>query len=160
MECIINGTKVKYEGGQIYKFCKYRLDSKEETWIMLKGSARPDGRIRILINHKSYYKYRVLYKIANPEWDIENSSNSIDHININCKDNSLENLRPATQLQQILNRKCMTSAKGYIWCKANQKWKARIVIDGKTKYLGLFDLESDAHQAYLNAVAKYRPYLL
>jgi len=158
MECIINGTKVKNVGGDIYKFGKKKWSSNEETWFILKGYTRLDGYIAIQMNYKLYLKHRLLYKIANPNWDIDDlrPNNSIDHINIDCRNNSLENLRPATRLQQNLNRKCMINVKGYTWIEKLKKWVARISINNKNKYLGQFELESDARQAYLDAVAKHR----
>ena len=162
MECIINETKIKYEDGQIWKFGKYRPKSKKETWFILKGTTQSNGRIRIMVNFKLYLKHRLLYKLANPDWNIEDTgqNNSIDHINIDCTDNSLENLRVATALQQNLNQKRVINAKGYHWIEKLQKWIARIQIDNNQKHLGHFVKEEDARQAYLNAVDKYRPSLL
>jgi hypothetical protein len=150
----INGCLLKNVDGDIYKFGKFRHTSKEETWFMLPGNIKPDGRIQIKINGKKYYKHRLLYKLSHPDWDIENSgpNNTIDHIDIDCKNNSLNNLRTATALQQVLNRKCVINAKGYTWNKRYQKWEAQIQIDGKKKHLGYFVLEVDARQAYLTAV--------
>ena len=159
MECIINGIKVKYEDGMVWKFGKKMYNSKKETWFILKGT--------ILINKKTGYKYhrtgingkqyitsRILYKLMHPEWDIEDSSknNTIDHISINSLDNSLENLRTATWSEQMLNKKRVINAKGYTWREDLQKWQAMISINGKQKHLGRFELEADARQAYLNAV--------
>jgi hypothetical protein len=161
MECIINGTKIKYEDDKIWVFGRQR-SSKEETWYVLKGNIQTlkSGykRHRTGINGKQYTTARILYKLSHLEWDIEDSgpNNTIDHISINSLDNRIENLRTATMAQQTLNRKCMIDVKGYYWCKASQKWKAQISIDGEYKYLGYFDLEADARQAYLDAVAKHR----
>lgn len=151
----INGSLLKNVDGEIWKFGKKMWKSKKETWFMLKGAIRPDGRIQICINGKLYRKHRLIYKLANPEWDIDNSAsiNTIDHINIDYRDNSLDNLRVATMVEQSLNRKCMATAKGYHWRKDLQKWHSKININGKSKHLGLFEKEEDAKQAYLNAVS-------
>ncbi len=156
MECIILGCRLKTVDGNIYKLRIYK--SEEEKWVMLKGTTDTHGYIKIKISYKFYFKHRLLHKLANPEWNLDDSrkNNSIDHINIDCRDNSLENLRPATALQQVLNRKCVINAKGYSWDKRAQKWYAQIVVDRVHKFLGYFVLEADARQAYLNAVAKYR----
>ena len=41
--------------------------------------------------------------------------------------------------------------KGYSWSKSCNKWRAEIFIDGKNKYLGLFNTEEEARKAYLEA---------
>jgi hypothetical protein len=38
------------------------------------------------------------------------------------------------------------------WFKRYNKWKATIRIDGKQKYLGLFESELEASQAYQQAL--------
>jgi hypothetical protein len=159
MEGIINGTKIKYEDNKVWKFGKKKWTSKEETWFVLKGYINTDKSgykcHKTGINKKYYTTSRILYKLSHPEWDIENSkNNSIDHIDIQSLNNSLDNLRTATSSQQNLNRKCVINAKGYSWHKHMQKWHAYICLDGKLKYLGYFILEADARQAYLNAVAE------
>jgi hypothetical protein len=163
MECIINGTKVKYEGNMVWKFGKKRWTSKEETWQGLKGCIHTDKKTgykshETKINGKTYITARILYKLSHPEWDIGDSgpNNTIDHIDIQSLNNSLDNLRTATMAQQSLNRKCMMTAKGCCWCERDKKWYAHISLDGKQTFLGLFTLEADAHQAYLDAVDKYR----
>ncbi|KKM18075.1 hypothetical protein LCGC14_1669330 [marine sediment metagenome] len=44
--------------------------------------------------------------------------------------------------------------KGVSWAIANSKWQAYIRINGKTRYLGYFLEEEDAHAAYQNALAQ------
>ena len=159
MECIINGKKVKYEDNKVWVFGKKVWSSKEETWHVLKGNIDTNSygykRHRTYVNNKLYTTARILYKLSHPEWDIDDSgpNNTIDHIDIQSLNNSLDNLRTATTLQQNLNKKCVINQKGYSWHKRDQNWYAYINIDGKQKYLGSFVLEADARQAYLNAVA-------
>jgi hypothetical protein len=76
----------------------------------------------------------------------------IDHINGVRDDNRIENLRAVTQSQNQRNR---VNAKGYCWHKQNKKWQSQIKIDGKTKSLGYFQTEQEAHQAYLDAKEIY-----
>jgi hypothetical protein len=161
MDGIINGTKIKYEDNKVWKFGKKMWKSKEETWHVLKGCIHTlltTGYKRHItrINGRNYITARVLYKLSHPDWDIDDSSknNTIDHIDIQSLNNSLDNLRTATMAQQIVNRNYVINQKGYSWNKRAQKWRARISIDGKQKYLGYFVLEADARQAYLNAVAE------
>jgi hypothetical protein len=42
--------------------------------------------------------------------------------------------------------------KGYCWCKSMHKWMASMRVNGKRVYLGYYEKEEDARNAYLNAV--------
>jgi len=83
----------------------------------------------------------------------------IDHINLNKLDNRRENLRVCTHQQNQFNttkRSDNTSGfKGVYFDKQNQKFRASISIDGKNKYLGLFDTAEDAHECYKQAALKH-----
>ena len=79
-----------------------------------------------------------------------------DHINGNRLDNRRCNLRLATPLQNSQNRgrnKVSTSLyKGVCWKVENNKWQARIRVNGKQSHIGLYETEADAARAY-NAAA-------
>jgi len=75
-----------------------------------------------------------------------------DHIDGDTYNQSRSNLREVTHQQNHMNR---TRAKGYYWDKNARKWRAYICLNGKLKYLGLYDLESDAREAHLSAKAIY-----
>ena len=145
-ETIINDCEVKFYP-----------DSKE-LWIydfrtgdltLRKGNNSGNGYHQLVIGGKRFYKHRVIYKMYNIDWDIldRSKNNVIDHINNNRLDNDIKNLRLVTQQQNNFNRK----AKGCYFDKKINKWKALISKDRKTTFLGYFDNESDAHEAYLNA---------
>ena len=72
----------------------------------------------------------------------------VDHVDGDRKNNLLSNLQWVTKQQNSHN---IRSAKGYHWDKRCQKFMAKIKVDGKTKYLGLFETEADAHAAYCAA---------
>jgi hypothetical protein len=83
----------------------------------------------------------------------------IDHINTNPLDNRRENLRIATHRQNCKNKnkyKNNTSGfKGVSFDKKEQKFRARISIDGKRKFLGYFATAEAAHEEYKRAAVKY-----
>lgn len=83
-----------------------------------------------------------------------------DHINGIRYDNRLCNLRVVTRRENLCNKKCHregTTVSRYIGvCTAHSSkknpWLARICINGKTKYLGVFPTELEAAQAYLQTL--------
>ena len=81
----------------------------------------------------------------------------IDHIDRNGLDNSRANLRPATRSQNCCNRKkkpgCASKYKGVHINKKLGKWRAAIMFEGNRIFLGDFNTEIDAAQAY-DAAAK------
>lgn len=83
----------------------------------------------------------------------------VDHINNNGLDNRTSNLRIVTRTQNNQNRgmqKSNTSGyKGVVWHKQNQKWWARIWVNGKQISLGCFDAIEKAANAYKIASEQY-----
>lgn len=105
-------------------------------------------RLSVEINKKQYQvmAHRFIW------WLVHNEiPNMIDHINHNTTDNRLENLRNLTNQKNCFNKK----AKGYFWNKHAEKYQAQIMIDYKNIYLGLFNTEQEAKQAYLEAKKIY-----
>ena len=131
---------------------------KNPKWNQLKLTIDTNGYKSISIIPKQYLLHRVNYYAHNQTWNFHDNSpsNHIDHID-NKGDlpkhqyNNIENLRVVTQQENQFNRNC----KGYDWHKSTQKWRARINVNGISKSLGLFVLEEDARQAYLEAKKIY-----
>jgi gluconate kinase len=83
----------------------------------------------------------------------------IDHIDrnrLNCQRN---NLRPATNSQNLANRgknRNNTSGyKGVTWDKERRKWLAQIEVRGRNRCLGRYDDKEEAHVAYCVALRKH-----
>jgi hypothetical protein len=79
----------------------------------------------------------------------------IDHINGDRADNRVENLRVATPSQNICNSRLAknntSGAKGVIWAKDRNQWRARIVSCGVRKWLGSFNSYEEACKTVDNA---------
>lgn len=83
---------------------------------------------------------------------------SVDHINGNKCDNRRVNLRLATHSQNMQNRHYgwgTSKYRGVIWSRNHDAWQARIKLNGKSIYLGMFRDELDAAKAYNAAKDKY-----
>ena len=94
-------------------------------------------------------EHRLVYLLHNPDMD---HSLTIDHINGDKKDNRIENLRLVTCQHNHFNR---TNAKGFNWHVGSKKFRARLVVDGEEKHLGVYDTILDARAAYLRGKKKY-----
>ena len=105
----------------------------------------------------------VLHKVHRIIWEMHNgpipSGMVIDHINGNVEDNRLENLRVATNAENMRNRGCTYAnqygLKGVSWMKAAGKYQAGIKVDGKRIALGLFPTKGLAAVSYAKASLRY-----
>ena len=75
-----------------------------------------------------------------------------DHRNHNTLNNCRCNIRRCTSQENHFNQKLRPNTtsrfKGVSWHKLTRKWRARIHINGKQKYLGLFNMEEVAALRY------------
>ena len=148
----INGRELRYdiESGEIWGQ-NYNL--RYRPWAVKSASTSHDY-LEMKIGSKNYRLHRIIYKFYNPNWDIDDGStnNSIDHINGHTDDNRIANLRNVTHQQNQWNQ---AKAKGYHWDKRRKKWFTQIQLNGNHIFLGYFDLEEDARNAYLEAKEVY-----
>lgn len=83
----------------------------------------------------------------------------VDHINNNRDDNRISNLQLLSNKENARYRKKQCNNKsgltGAHWKKSHNKWLSSIGINGKSKFLGLFESPEEAHQAFLDAKIKY-----
>jgi len=79
-----------------------------------------------------------------------------DHINGDTLDNRRENLRIVTTRKNGQNRQSHRNGRlvGTTCDKRNKKWQSRIKINGKTKHLGYFQTEIEAHNRYKEELKK------
>ncbi len=84
--------------------------------------------------------------LSNPE-----NKKCVDHIDGNRLNNTDFNLRFATNQENAFNSSMQsnntTGVKGIYWNKEMKKWRAQIMINGKTYHLGYFDDLEDAKKA-------------
>ena len=81
----------------------------------------------------------------------------VNHKDFNKLNNNISNLEIVTMRENTNQKHIKSSSEftGVYWHKATQKWMARIRVNGKRKYLGLFSNEKDASLAYENSLIAY-----
>ena len=81
-----------------------------------------------------------------------------DHIHHDTLDNRRSELRIVTCRENGSNRKnknsCTSQYVGVYFESARGKWKAGILVNNHRKFLGRYDIEEDARDAYQNALAE------
>lgn len=149
-----NGTRLLlFKSGKVYRW------SKGEYWKFIPNTKNLNSGYNVIgvgqrenNNLKLYLRHRLLaYAFLN--LDIENIKLQIDHIDGDRLNNNINNLRIVNHQQNCFNR---TTAKGY-YIMPNNKFKAIIGLDCRTIYLGIYNTEEEARQAYLNAKIIYHP---
>ena len=89
----------------------------------------------------------------------DGDSYDIDHKNHNKWDNRKCNLRIVTRSQNTMNSIAPSTnssgVKGVTWNITVNKWQARITVNGKNHYLGIYSNFTDAVNARKNAEIKY-----
>jgi hypothetical protein len=116
---------------------------------------RGSGYARIAINGRHYYSHRLAWLYVHGRWP----SSHLDHVNGKPADNRIANLRKAAHKDNIRNAKQRSDNtsgfKGVCWHSAGRKWMARIVVNGRGIYLGLFTNAGEAHAAYRTAATQH-----
>jgi hypothetical protein len=113
------------------------------------GSVQSNGYRVLRHKNKPFQEHRVIWLYVHGVWPPQ----YIDHINGNKTDNRLSNLRLATPKQNCWNAKTRKRNGGLPGTsKQYNRWNAKISINGERRFLGCFDTEQEAHQAYVLAL--------
>jgi len=150
----INEEWKQIEGFEYYSISNLGNVYSEYTFKPVKIGIDRYGYKKVdLRKDKTRYTCRIHRLIAmafipNPE-----GKPFVDHINNNTLDNRTENLRWATPTQNNFNSKISknntSGVKGVSYHKRDNKWIARIKINGKQTHLGSFENKEEAIKARL-----------
>jgi hypothetical protein len=120
------------------------------------GHQNSHGRYwTINLDGRKYKAHRLAWLLMTGEWP----PHEMDHINQNKIDNRWANLRLATRQQNMRNisagNRNTSGVRGVCWHAGGQKWMARIKVNYRGVYLGLFDTIELAAAARREAELKY-----
>lgn len=132
-----------YKDGELF-WKKHR--SKSRLGIPAGHINKHNRYLRIAVRGRLYYIHRLIYVMFNGD-----TENCIDHIDRNTCNNTIENLRAVTHIENMQNASPYTGGtsrfKG-VSKHAGGKWKASIRNSKKLIYLGLYVSEEEAALAY------------
>ena len=129
-------TVFEYRDGSL--FWKNPTNPLKTPRGSLAGTVSKRGYVHIQYLRKIYKAHQLVYLMHTGQW-----CKLLDHTNGILTDNRIENLRPATVIQNQQNsvkRKDNTSGvKNVSWhCRA-KKWGVQLSIAGKIKHFGYYD---------------------
>ena len=144
----------------------FYIDGKDLKWKRgnnrnviagdIAGQIRSGYRVIRLSDKTDIYAHRVAYELSNGKIP---DGMQVDHINHDRLDNSPENLRLATALDNSRNKSVSKSSKtgvpGVTWHSTHKKWAASISVMRKRIHLGYFDDIDFAIKARLEENIKY-----
>lgn len=129
----------------------YRRTGKTKKLKLVKNST---GYMQVLLWKNGKYKHFLVSRlVAQAYLDGFSEDLEVDHIDRNPLNNSIQNLRVVNHQENHFNK----GGKG--WSKVvrkngDEKFVARIVLNGKNIYLGVYDSASDAEAVFAEAKSK------
>lgn len=110
------------------------------------------GYVRVCLDNRTYFAHKLAWLFVYGEYP-----DRLDHRNRDRSNNSISNLRKASNSQNQMNAASGRNSSGYkgvSWHKHTKKWVARIRKDGKLIALGCFSDPKEAARAYNDAAQK------
>jgi hypothetical protein len=112
------------------------------------GRLNEDGYVRIGMHWRQYPAHVLAVVIIKGYWP----KNTVDHKNNVRSDNRWDNLREATQSQNVANSRLSSrntsGFKGVSYVRQSGRWAAYIKVKGVARRIGEFDTPEEAHEAY------------
>ena len=112
------------------------------------------GYTTIGIDGDIHRAHRLAWFYTTGKWPVK----LIDHINGQKSDNRFANLREVFEdgNSQNIRKPNKRNKSGFLGViRFQNKWRASITVNGKTRRIGDYDTPEEAHQAYLSAKREY-----
>jgi hypothetical protein len=135
------------ENGVLYRKTSPSLNALAGS---IAGYRKHNGYWVVTINQRKFLRSRIVFAMHNGRWPSE----YVDHINGDTSDDKHENLRdvPARKNQQNQQTHRDGHMVGTTFHRATGKWQSQIMINGLSKYLGVYATQEEAHSAYVAAL--------
>lgn len=131
-----------YKDGNLYR----KKSTQKNVLVDSKvGTINTLGYLVVNIKNKVYLVHRLIYWMMHG-----NLPKYIDHIDGNRLNNNIENLRAATNQQNIFNQKTrknsISGTKNVLWDKKSKKWCVRFTMNYKPVHIGMYSNLEEAIQ--------------
>lgn len=127
---------------------------KAFKWFVVKsgGTFYASRKELCKTGRRNLFMHRQILRLENPEV-------ITDHINGDGLDNRKTNIRACSNMENMRNRKVgknnTSGVKGVYWAKKDNRWRARIKLNGRFISLGHFSDKKEAAKAYDDAAKQY-----
>lgn len=123
------------------------------------GSVGPNDSRVVNIDGQRYYLHHIAWLLDKGKWPFY----GVEHVNGVNSDNRIVNLRELRLSTPMPKKKRAAKHEikrlvGASWCADRGKWRSQIFDHGKNLYIGMFDTEREAHEAYNKAKNRQRRY--
>lgn len=145
-----------YEGRyQVSNLGNVRSFVRSKEGHLIRASPMKNGYYRVTM-HKKTKKIHQLVAEAFLNHIPCGMKYVVDHIDNDKSNNNVSNLQIITNRENVVKDSCRGRSDfvGVTWSSPHQKWRARIHTEGVRVHLGLFSSETDASDAYKEALTK------
>lgn len=152
------------------RVAKYSLPADDNGCVLWSGATTKSGYPILQVNNRQHRVSRLLLGLTDPGLFACHTCDrprcvAIAHLFIGTPADNLADMRNkgrapiaakiADSVSAFAKANGATSSfRGVSWHRRERRWIAQIRIDGRQKYLGAFEREQDAADAYLSAKPK------